>query len=331
MQAWEIARFGFEGLRRVERAPLSPGPGQVKVALRAASLNYRDVLMARGHYNPRQALPLVPCSDGAGVVAAVGEGVERWQVGDRVCPIFAQSWIDGPPDKAAQRSTLGGPLDGCLASEIVVEEAGLVAIPPHLSFQEAACLPCAGVTAWSALEGVEAGDTVLVQGTGGVSLFALQLAKARGARVFLTSSSDAKLERGRALGADETLNYRDEPRWGSVAADWAGEGVDCVVEVGGAGTLDQSLRAVRMGGTVALIGVLSGVETSLAVTRILMAGIRVQGVFVGSRAAFEALNQAVAAASLRPVIDRVVSFDEAADTLRAMPEGRHVGKLVVRT
>ncbi len=202
MRAMEIqGAFGLDHLVLVERPDPVPGPGQVLVRLRAASLNYRDLLTVEGKYNPKQKLPLIPCSDGAGEVVAVGEGVTRVRPNDRVCPIFAQRWIAGEPTRDRLRSTLGGPLDGTLAELAVFDQEGLVKIPEHLTDEEAATLPCAAVTAWTALDGITAGDTVLLQGTGGVSIFALQLANLRGARVIITSSSDEKLARARELGA----------------------------------------------------------------------------------------------------------------------------------
>lgn len=332
MKAWEIAEsFGLENLRRVERPDPEPGPREVAVQLRARSLNFRDLLMVRGKYNPRQRLPLVPLSDGVGEVVAVGEGVQRVKVGDRVSPIFAQRWIAGRPTKTELRSTLGGPVDGTLCERMVCDEQAVVHVPEHLSDEQAATLPCAAVTAWSALVThgrVAAGETVLVQGTGGVSVFALQLAKLLGARVIATSSSDAKLERVRTLGADETINYRTTPDWGKAAAKLAGgDGVDHVVEVGGAGTLDQSIRAVRPGGTISLIGVLAGGAAPVNLTPVLMQDIRVQGVLVGHRQSFEAMVRAVAHHRLEPVVDRVFGFDEAPAAFEYLASQKHIGKV----
>ncbi|HEY0554266.1 MAG TPA: NAD(P)-dependent alcohol dehydrogenase, partial [Thermoanaerobaculia bacterium] len=238
MRAIEIqGAFGLDHLALVERPDPRPGPGQALVRLRAASLNFRDLLTVEGKYNPKQKLPLIPCSDGAGEVVTVGEGVTRVQPGDRVCTVFAQKWLAGRPTRERLRSTLGGPLDGTLAELAVFDQEGLVKTPDSLTDEEAATLPCAAVTAWSALVtegGLTAGDTVLVQGTGGVSLFALQLAKILGARVIATSSSDEKLARVREMGADETINYREVPAWGVRAKELTGgAGVDHVVEVGG--------------------------------------------------------------------------------------------------
>jgi len=335
MRAVEIrGAFGLDNLALVERPDPVPGPGQALVRLRAASLNYRDLLTVEGKYNPKQKLPLIPCSDGAGEVVAVGEGVSRVQPGDRVCAIFAQRWIAGEPSRERLRSTLGGPLDGTLAELAVFDQEGLVKFPEHLSDEEAATLPCAAVTAWSALvtEGdLKAGDTVLVLGTGGVSLFALQLAKILGARVIATSSRDDKLERVRELGADGLINYREVPEWGKRAKELTGgTGVDHVVEVGGAGTLQQSLQAVRFGGTISLIGNLSGTKTELLLTHIFMQRIRANGILVGHRESFEAMNRAIDLHRLRPIIDRVFPLEESPAAFRHMAAGEHFGKIVVR-
>jgi NADPH:quinone reductase-like Zn-dependent oxidoreductase len=326
--------FGLGNLALVERPDPVPGPGQALVRLRAASLNFRDLLTVEGKYNPKQKLPLIPCSDGAGEVAAVGEGVTRVQQGDRVCTVFAQKWLAGRPTRERLRSTLGGPLDGTLAELAVFDQEGLVKTPESLTDEEASTLPCAAVTAWSALvtEGaLTAGETVLVQGTGGVSLFALQLAKILGARVIATSSSDEKLERVRAMGADETINYSEVPAWGARARELTGGlGVDHVVEVGGAGTLQQSLQATRFGGTISLIGNLAGTKTELLLTHVFMQKIRLQGILVGDRESFEAMNRAIVLHRLRPVIDRTFPLEEAPAAFRQMAAGGHFGKIVVR-
>jgi NADPH:quinone reductase-like Zn-dependent oxidoreductase len=268
--------------------------------------------MVRGEYNPRQRLPLIPMSDGVGEVVAVGSDVTRVAVGDRVAPIFAQRWIAGEAATAELRTTLGGPLDGVLSELVMLDEEGLVLAPAGLSDVEAATLPCAGVTAWSALVThgrVHAGEVVVIQGTGGVSLFALQIAKLHGARVIATSSSDEKLARLRALGADETVNYRTTPEWSKVVSDiTGGRGADHVVEVVGGENLAQSLRAVRPFGRVSLIGNLAGSRAEVMLTAILMRNVRVQGIIVGPRTAFEALVRAVAHHDLRPVVDRVFRF-----------------------
>lgn len=326
--------FGLDHLVEAERPEPRPGFGQVVVRVRAASLNYRDLLTIEGRYNPKQPLPLIPCSDGVGEVVAVGEGVSRVKVGDRVCGAFAQRWIAGEPTRERLRSTLGGPLDGMLAELVALDQEGVVRVPGHLTDEEAATLPCAAVTAWSALVtegGLAAGDTVLVQGTGGVSLFALQLARLAGARVIATSSSDEKLGRARELGAAEGINYRTVPQWGKRVRELTGgAGADHVIEVGGAGTFQQSLQAVRFGGRISLIGNLAGSSAEVMLTSILMQRIRVQGILVGHRESFEAMNRAIELHGLRPVIDRVFPLAEARQAFEHMSAGGHFGKICIR-
>lgn len=335
MRALEIrGAFGLDNLALVERPDPRPGPGEILVRLRAASLNFRDLLTVEGKYNPKQKLPLVPCSDGAGEVVEVGAGVTRVRTGDRVSTLFAQKWLAGRPTRERLRSTLGGPLDGTLAELAVFDQDGVVRTPEHLSDEEAATLPCAAVTAWSALVtegGITAGDTVLVQGTGGVSLFALQLAKLLGARVVATSSRDEKLARVREMGADETINYREVPAWGVRAKELTGgAGVDHVVEVGGAGTLQQSLQAVRFGGTISLIGNLAGTKTELLLTHVFMQKIRLNGILVGDRESFEAMNRAISLHRLRPVVDRVFPLEDSRAAFEHLAAGEHFGKIVIR-
>jgi NADPH:quinone reductase-like Zn-dependent oxidoreductase len=334
MRAVEIrGAFGLDNLALAERPDPRPGFGQVLLRMRAASLNYRDLLTVQGKYNPKQKLPLIPCSDGVGEVMEVGEGVTRVRTGDQVCPIFAQAWLAGEPTREKARSTLGGPLDGTLAEQMILSEEGLVKIPEDLTDEEAAALPCAALTAWNALThaGIKAGDTILVQGTGGVSLFALQFAKILGARVIATSSRDEKLARVRELGADETINYRETPDWGARAKELTGgSGVDLVIEVGGAATLEQSLRGIRFGGTVSLIGNLTGSDAQVRLPLIFMQHVRVLGIFVGHRESFEAMNRAIALHRLRPVIDRVFPLDESRAAFEHMAAGDHFGKICVR-
>lgn len=335
MNAFEIqSQFGLDHLVQVDRPVPDPGPGQIVIRMRAVSLNYRDLLTVDGSYNPKQPLPLIPCSDGVGDVAAVGEGVERVSEGDRVIPIFAQRWISGAPTRDRLRSTLGGPLDGTLAEYVLLSEQGVVRAPGHLEDAEAASLPCSAVTAWNALVGdnpVKAGDTVLVQGTGGVSIFALQLAQLLGARVIATSSNDEKIERVKRLGAWETINYRDQPEWGKTARRMTGgEGVDRVIEVGGAETLAQSLSAVAIGGQISLIGNLSGAKLQLNIIPIFMRQVRLQGVLVGHRESLEEMNRAIDAHAMKPVIDRVFPFAETREAFEHMKTGRHFGKICIR-
>jgi NADPH:quinone reductase-like Zn-dependent oxidoreductase len=333
MKAIELQNgFGIDNLNVVDRPDPRPGFGQVMIRMTAWSLNYRDLMVVKGQYNPKIKFPIVPLSDGAGEVAAVGEGCTRFKMGDRVAGCFMPGWIAGELTEAKGRSALGGGGPGMLAEYVVLSEEGLVATPKHLRDEEAATLPCAAVTAWHALVsagGVKAGDTVLTQGTGGVSLFAVQFARLLGARVISTSSSDEKLNRVLQLGASDGINYKTTPEWGARARELTGSGVDHVVEVGGAGTLAESLRAVRSGGTISLIGVLSGVGVMNPLP-ILMKGVRVQGIYVGSREMFEAMNRAVSLHQIKPVIDRVFEFTEIRAALRHMESGAHFGKVCLR-
>ena len=331
MRAWQISSFGVDSLEFTERPTPVPGPGEVLVAVRAISLNFRDLMMIKGLYNPKMRLPRIPCSDGAGEVAQVGPGVTAWKPGDRVAGIFMQNWFNGPLTAARAQCALGGDIDGMLADYVVLKETGLVEIPEHLSFQEAATLPCAAVTAWNALGvgDLKPGGTVLIQGTGGVSIFALQFARLRGARVLGVSSSNDKLNRAFGLGLDAGLNYRENPEWDRWALEQTGgEGVDLVVEVGGAGTLPRSLKAVRFGGTIAQVGVLSGVAESIAIPLILHKTARIHGIYVGSRRDFVEMNRAVSLAQLRPVGEEF-HWTQAREVLERMEEGSHFGKLVL--
>ncbi len=331
MKLWQIPSFGIDSLEFAERPAPVPGPGEVLVEIRAVSLNYRDLLMVKGEYNPKLKLPRIPCSDGAGEVRAVGEGVTAFKPGDRVAGIFMQNWLEGPLTAAKARGALGGDIDGTLAEQIVLKEQGLVRIPEHLSFEEAATLPCAAVTAWNALAGgeVKPGGTVLILGTGGVSIFALQFARMAGARVLGVSSSDEKLERARALGLDAGLNYKVTPDWDRWAMEQTrGEGVDLVVEVGGSGTLARSLKAIRIGGTIAQIGVLARAQEPFPVPLILHKTARVQGIYVGSRADFVEMNRAIVHAQLKPVFE-AFPWSEAREAFRRMESGGHFGKMVM--
>jgi NADPH:quinone reductase-like Zn-dependent oxidoreductase len=331
MFAWQIPSFGIDSLEFVERPSPSPGPGEVLVHVRAISFNYRDLLMVKGLYNPKLAFPRIPCSDGAGEVAAVAEGVTLWKPGDRVIGIFMQNWLDGPPSPAKVKGALGGDIDGTLADHVLLKETGLVRIPNHLSFQEAATLPCAAVTAWNALAAanLKPGATVLVQGTGGVSIFAVQFARLHGLRVLGISSSDAKLDRACALGLDAGLNYKENPNWDRWAVDQTGgEGVDLVVEVGGVGTLARSLRALRMGGAIAQVGVLAESKEPLAITSILHKQARIQGIYVGSRKDFLDMNKAITLTQLRPIGENF-HWSQAREVLTRMEDASHFGKLVL--
>jgi NADPH:quinone reductase-like Zn-dependent oxidoreductase len=334
MKVFEIRNsFSIDNLVSADRPEPTPGHGQVLVKVRAVSLNYRDLLIVKGLYNPKIPLPLVPFSDGAGDVVAVGEGVSRVKVGDRVAGIFMQTWLAGEVSEARAKSALGGGAGGMLAEYVLLNEDGLVHIPEHLTYEEAATLPCAAVTAWHAVieGGVRPGESVFLLGTGGVSLFALQFALMAGARVIITSRSDEKLTRAEKLGAMDCINYEAVPEWGDhVRKLTDGAGVDLVVEVGGAGTLPQSLRAVRMGGRISLIGVLSGAEGEINPRSITMKKIRLQGIFVGTREMFEAMNRAVSLHQLHPFIDRIFPFEDAREALRYMESGAHFGKICIK-
>ncbi len=333
MKAFEIQHFAIENLTLVERDEPRAAANEVVVKFHAASLNYRDLLMVKGHYNPKMRLPRVPFSDGAGEVTEVGESVTKWQIGDRVCPNFMTGWIAGDYKAEYQKTALGDDVDGVLREFAAFDENGLVRISDDLSFEEAATLPCAAVTAWNGLVvsgNVQAGETVLTQGTGGVSVFAAQFAKAFGARVIATSSADEKLEKIRELGADETINYKTTPDWDKAVFELTSKiGVDHIVEVGGAGTLPKSLKAVRANGHIAVIGVLSG-GGEINPMPILMKAVRLQGIYVGSVEMFEAMNRKIEAEQIKPVIDRAFAFEEVREALKYMESGSHFGKIVVK-
>jgi len=330
MRAYRLSGDGGP-LRLVDEAAPRPGPGEIVVDLKAATLNYRDTIVRDAAYGSEQKTDLIPLSDGAGVVSATGAGGTARRIGERVVIGFMPNWTDGPFSAAKQAGALGGGfVDGVLAEQIVVPADGVAPFPDDWSFEEAASYPCAGVTAWTCLfggRGVRPGETVLVEGTGGVSTFALQMAKAAGARVIATSSSDEKLLRARELGADEAINYRAVPQWGARAAEIAGgEGVDHVVEVGGPATLDQALTAVRSGGEVALVGVLTGFGGPINTGAILMKAVTVRGVYVGSVANL----RAALASGVRPVIDEVFPFHAAEDAYARLKSGSHRGKVAIR-
>lgn len=331
MKAFEVQEFGIEKLAEVERAKPKPGPHEVLVRLRAASLNYRDLMVVKGIYNPKLKRPMVPLSDGAGIVEETGADVKRFKKGDRVGGCFMQKWINGPPQHEYGASALGGSIDGVLQEFAVFSEEGLVAVPDSLSDEEAAALPCAGVTAWHALfEDVAPvpGETVLLQGTGGVSIFALQFAKAAGLRTIITSSSDEKLARAQRLGADRLINYKSRPDWDEEARKLTGgTGVDRIIEVGGSGTMPRSLRAIRTHGIISVIGVLSGAEATVSPRGILMNSVRLNGIYVGSRAMFERMNRAVEQHGIKPVVDKVFRWTEIREALRYMESAQHFGKI----
>jgi NADPH:quinone reductase-like Zn-dependent oxidoreductase len=335
MRAFQLpkAGTGIEALVQVERPDAKPAHRQVLVKVKACSLNFRDLGIVRGTYRMPVRDNIVPLSDGAGEVVAIGPGVTRAKVGDRVAANFFQRWVGGEPSHDTHASALGGGIDGMLAEYVVLEEDGVVLIPPHLSLEEGATLPCAAVTAWHAMvehAKLKAGDTVLLQGTGGVSIFGLQFAHAMGIRAVITSSSDAKLERAKALGAAFGINYKTTPEWQKAAMDFTGgRGVDHVIEVGGAETLTKSFGAIRAGGKVTMIGGLSGGATELNPGLIFSRRANVQGISVGSTQMFEAMNCAIEANAIKPVIDKVFPFAQAPEAYRHMASGSHFGKIVI--
>ena len=335
MESYLIRRgAGIEGLQRQSRAREQLGPNDVRVAMRAVALNRRDLDIARAQYMGSGGEPFIPCSDGAGEVVGVGAAVTRFRVGDRVAASFYPSWIDGDPTQESASRGLGGGRDGVLAEEVVLHETAWFAIPEHLSYIEAATIPCAGVTAWNALfvaGRLVPGDTVLVLGTGGVAIWALQLARAAGLNVLVTSGEDRKLERARELGAHATINYRAQPEWHTrVLQLTQGRGVDLVLEVGGRDTLKRSLAAARIGGTIAIIGgVGGGFGGELEPFALIARAQRLSGILVGSRTMAESLSRFVATAGLHPVVDRVFEFAQAQEAYAYLDTAQHVGKVVI--
>jgi NADPH:quinone reductase-like Zn-dependent oxidoreductase len=334
VKAWRFTEgFGPENLKIVELPDPVPGPGEAVVQVRACSLNYRDLAVMRGAYGANVKPPLIPLSDGAGEVVEVGTGVTRVKPGDQVAAIFMQDWLEGPVDDLKANSALGGAINGMIAEKVCLKADGLVHYPSHLTPEEAAALPCAAVTAWHALfrsGGLKPGESVLLQGTGGVSIFGLQFAKMAGARVIATSGSDAKMERLRSMGADAVINYKTTPDWDKPVRQLTnGVGVDHVVEVGGAGTLPLTSKSVRRGGHIALIGVLAG-RGEFDPRLMMLKSARLHGIFVGSREMFEEMNRAIALGRLRPVIDRVFEFGELREALSYLASGAHFGKICIR-
>lgn len=332
MRAYRFAAFGLEHLKLEEVPAPRPGPGEVVLDVKSVSLNYRDLLVIKGLYNPRLRLPAVPLSDGAGVISGVGPGVTRVRVGDRVMSHFVSGWIDGPFKQEYLGTTLGTPAAGLAAEQVVLPAEAVVPVPAGYDFEQAATLPIAALTAWSALQTVgrvQPGQAILTLGTGGVSIFAVQFAKALGARVIITSRGDAKLDRARALGADHTINYARTPDWEQAVLEYTGGvGVDLTVETAGPGTLDRSLKATRAGGIVALLGALTGRQGPVTTGLVLMKRLRIEGIMVDSRAAFEAMNRFLEARRIAPVIDRRYRFEQLPDALRCMEAGEHFGKIV---
>ena len=336
MRAYQLPKLGagIDALVIVDRPVPKPLYRQVLVKVAACSLNFRDLSIVRGRYRMQARDNVIPLSDGAGEIVEVGPGVLRVKAGDRVAGSFFQRWPGGEPGPHTAASALGGPIDGMLAEYAVLEEDGVVKLPEHLSLEEGASLPCAGVTAWNAIMHhgkLIAGQTLLLQGTGGVSIFGLQLARMMGIAAVITSSSDEKLERAKALGAACAVNYKTVPEWDKAArAFTGGRGVDQVLEVGGAGTLIRSFGAIRVGGKISIIGGLSGGATDFNAGLIFTRQANIQAIGVGSTQMFEAMNGAIAANGIKPVIDRVFGFDEAPAAFRHMEAGAHFGKIVVR-
>lgn len=334
MKAYRIPHGGkIDGLRLEDIVERPLEPYEVRVKVRAVSLNYRDLMVAEGAYPVKVDVPIIPCSDGAGDVIAVGSKVSRVKPGDRVAASFFPHWLESRPDQNKVRSSLGGDIDGMLAEQVTLHEETLVPIPDALSYAEASTLPCAGVTAWNAIfesSDVRPGDTVLLLGTGGVSILGLQMAKAAGLRVIITSSSDEKLARARDLGADVTINYRTHPEWqDEVLRHTDGRGVDVVLEVGGQGTVTRSVASTAVGGTIAIIGGVSGFGGEVNPTTLSITAKRMVGIYVGSRAMLEQTARFVAGAAIKPVVDRVFPFAEAKEAYRHLESGAHFGKVVI--
>jgi NADPH:quinone reductase-like Zn-dependent oxidoreductase len=336
MKVFEIrGDWGFDHLQLGTRPDPKPGPGEVLLRMKAASLNYRDLVVPnRGYGAFTGNLPLIPLSDGVGEVVEAGPGVTRVTAGDRVCPCFHQSWIGGAPDLERLTRTLGGPVDGTMAELMCLPAEGVVKVPAHLTDEQAAALPCAALTAWSALvsyDSLAPGARVLVQGTGGVALFAVQFGKLAGCHVTVISSSDEKLARAKALGADAGINYTTTPEWSKATREiTGGRGFDHIVELGGEKTLPQSLRAIRPGGTISMIGVLSGSALAAPLGHVVTRQVRLQGITVGSRDGFEAMMRAVDQHRVVPVVDRVFAFEQLKEAMEALKRGAHFGKICIR-
>lgn len=336
MRALHVSKpWGLDELKIVETSDPKPGAGEVLVRMRAVSLNYRDLMMVHGMYGraPAAEGPIIPFSDGCGVIEAVGEGVTRVKVGDRVATMFFQGWISGPPTLEKAMTALGAPIPGAGRELAVFSQEGVSKVPDFLTDQQVATLPCAALTAWRALfedADLSPGDTVVLQGTGGVSIFGLQFAKAAGLRALITSSSDEKLARAEGLGADHLVNYRQTPEWSKpVREATAGVGADFIMEVGGQGTIEQSLKAVRIGGHIAIIGVVAQGGSAINPAVLIGNAARMQGVFVGSRDMFEAMCRAIELHRIEPVVDKVFPWTEVRAAFEAMQAGEHFGKIVL--
>jgi len=335
MKAYHIT--GTDGLASLQQVTLpdpTPKPGEVLVRIRACCLNYRDYMNVMGIKGVTGPIPRVPCSDGAGEVVALGEGVTGWSPGQRVVIPFMPTWLDGSYTQEHASQALGGAVDGLLRELACLPASSLLNVPAHLSLEEAATLPCAAVTAWDSLfvrGDLKASETVLVLGTGGVSIFALQFAKLTGARVLATTSSDAKAARLLELGADAVHNYKTDPAWDKWAlSETSGKGVDRVIEIGGPETLNQSIKATRFGGHIALIGVLTGTSGDLQTVSLLRKGIRLDGIYVGSKAMFASMLDRIQETQMHPIIDQTFDFDQAPAAFTRIGSGEHFGKIVIR-
>lgn len=332
MRVLEATDFSIDALKLAERPVPKPRRGEILVRIKAASLNYRDLAVLVQKYLPTLPLPYVPASDACGEVVEIGEDVTRFKVGDRVTPIYTQGWHDGLPTlELRTKRTLGAPLSGVLQEYVAVPAEDAVSVPANLSDAEAATLPIAALTAWSTLQegDIKPGDTVLVQGTGGVALFALQFAKLAGARVIALSSSDEKLARAKHLGADVGINYRTTPDWHVAVKDATqGKGVEIVVETAGS-TMDKSLASLSFGGFIGVVGFVAGYKVEIPLRAVIGPMIRIQGIAVGSRARFEAMNRAIALHKLKPVIDSTFPLAKAADAFGHMEQGKHFGKIII--
>jgi NADPH:quinone reductase-like Zn-dependent oxidoreductase len=328
-----VATTGFDGLRIADRPTPKPGPRQVLVRMHAASFNWRDMMILNGGYVRGVSLPRIPLSDGAGEIVECGAEVTRVKPGDKVCSTFFQTWMTGPVFAEAQDAALGGTAEGVLSEYVVLDGDGVIKFPEHLSYEEAATLPCAALTAWHGLfeaTNLRAGDTALLLGTGGVSVFGMQLARAAGANAIITSSSDAKLERAQALGATGMVNYSKNPKWAdAVRALTGGRGADATLDVIGGETSKFALEALRTGGHAAIIGARSGVAGDLDRRYVLQKGLRISGINIGSRAMFEAMNRAITTAKLKPVVDKTFPLADAIAAYKDFATGRHFGKVVV--
>jgi NADPH:quinone reductase-like Zn-dependent oxidoreductase len=323
----------LDNLKIVERPEPRPGPGEVLVRLRAASLNFRDLVVIEGGYGSRQKKQdLVLLSDGAGEIVELGSEVTGWRVGDRVIGCFFPDWQSGPATERRVAKSLGGSIDGVACEYRVFAQDAILPSPKHLNFTKSATLPCAALTAWTAVIGhgdVGLGQSVLTQGTGGVSLFALQFARAAGTQVIATSSSEPKLDKLRALGANHVINYVETPKWGEAARAFTPDGVDLVVDIGGGGTIAESFRAVRMGGTVSIIGVVTGARHELNVPVLIVRNIRLQGASVGNRDQLAAMIRAMEQHAIRPVVDRMFPLVDLSAALHHLKSQRHVGKVCI--